>query len=174
MPRRLWVILFSLWGAAAWAGEPRIAKTEPPFWWTGMANDTLELMLEGGPFAGAVASTPSPGITILRTTVTPNARYAFVTLRIDRHATPGEYPITLTTPGGRTTFTYSLRTRDTSTPRHQGFGPEDVVYLLMPDRFANGDTTNDDVPGMRERPDRRAPYGRHGGDLAGIIHRLDY
>jgi glycosidase len=139
-----------------------------------MKTDTLELMLTGGPFHGAAASSGRAGLTVIRTTVPENPGYAFVTATVKRDAAAGEYPITVTTPRGGATFKYTLSRRETSAPRHQGFGPEDVVYLIMPDRFANGDPGNDTIPGMADMVNREETYGRHGGDLKGIIDHLDY
>ena len=139
-----------------------------------MRQDTLELMVAGGPFERAVVSTPSSGIHLLSSEVTGRSSYLFITLVILPGAAAGEHSFSITTPAGTVSFSYHLRERDTTQGRHDGFGPEDVVYLITPDRFANGDPANDSVAGMRERPNRAAPYGRHGGDIRGIIDHLAY
>lgn len=156
------------------AQKPTISRVEPPYWWRGMTLDTLELMVYGGPFLGATASSEDPSIRILSTEVPENPSVLFIQVALSPGAQPGRYPIRITTSHGATEFHYSIQSRLDSTGRYRGFGPEDVVYLIMPDRFANGDTLNDSVPGMRERMNRSSPLGRHGGDIQGIIDHLDY
>jgi glycosidase len=168
------ILIFALSAVLANAQDPRVTKVEPPYWWTGMRLDTLELMVYGGPFDGAVSSSADSGIHIIATNVPTNVAYAFIQIRIAPTTRPGIYPIRIRTMRGSTEFLYSLHAREDRAGRYQGFGPEDVVYLIMPDRFANGDTSNDSVPGLRERVNRASPLGRHGGDIKGIIGHLDY
>jgi glycosidase len=172
---RTGLLLVSLWSLAPAAfGQPRVARVDPPFWWTGMRQDTLELLITGNAFARALVSTPGEGIRILATEAAAENSALFVTLCVLPDAQPGSRRLSITTPEGRADVEYVLHAREGTAGRNAGFGPEDVVYLITPDRFANGDTSIDDIAGMRERPDRSAPYGRHGGDIKGIIDHLDY
>jgi glycosidase len=154
--------------------QPRISRIDPPFWWTGMRQDTLELLVTGGPFTNTTVTTSSSGIRLLSSEVGGRNSYLFVTLRILPDATAGEHTISIAAPTGTISCPYALRRRDTLQPGHGGFGPQDAVYLITPDRFANGDTTNDNIAGMREHANRADPYGRHGGDIQGIINHLPY
>jgi glycosidase len=139
-----------------------------------MRLDTLELMLYGGPFNGATATSDFPGLRVVSTVVPENASFAFVRVAVSRGVRPGTHFLHLTTPAGNSQFPYTLMTREDTAGLHQGFGPQDVVYLIMPDRFSDGDTLNNNVPGLREGCDRQNPFGRHGGDIQGIINHLDY
>ncbi len=94
---------------------------------------------------------------------------------INATAKPGLYSFTFTNlKGSSAKFAYELKIRDTATDRWQGFSSSDAIYLLMPDRFANADTSNDSVADMLEKENRISPHGRHGGDIAGITNHLDY
>lgn len=163
-----------LFAASSFAQSPRVAKVEPPNWWTGMKRDTVQLMLYGENLHDVKARSSSPHLKIIRTHTLSNPSYAFVDVEISKSAKPGEYTLTVGSPTGSATFTFPLVARRRSPSEHQGFDPSDVIYLITPDRFANGDTTNDNMPGMPDslKPDH--PYGRHGGDLQGIISKLDY
>jgi glycosidase len=172
--RHTLALLLLCWADTATAQQPRISRIDPPFWWTGMRQDTLELLVAGGPFANATITTTSSGIRLLSSEVGGRNSCLFATLRILPEATAGEHTISVATPTGTISFPYLLRNRDTLQPGHRGFGPEDVVYLITPDRFANGDTTNDTIAGMREHANRADPYGRHGGDIQGVINHLPY
>lgn len=175
MNLRPWILLLLLWHAGpAIAQPPRIDRVDPPFWWTGMRQDTLELLISGAHLGEAAASTASPGVRLLSSATPGHDSYLFLTLLVLQGAEAGKHAISISTPAGMVSLPYTLRARSTARTGHAGFGPEDVVYLITPDRFANGDVSNDSAAGMRELPDRNAPYGRHGGDLQGIIDRLPY
>ncbi len=175
MNLRLSLLLFLLGcsGPAA-AQPPRIDRVEPPFWWTGMRQDTLELLISGGPFGGASVRPTSSGVRVLSSVAGGKDTYLFLTLLVLPGAKAGEHAFSIRTPSGTTALRYVLRARDTTRSGHAGFGPEDAVYLITPDRFANGDTSNDSAADMLEGVNRSDPYGRHGGDLQGIIDHLPY
>ncbi len=174
MTARALLLLLLCCAGRALAQEPRIDRIDPPFWWTGMRQDTLELLITGEHLGGATVGTRSPGIRLLSSGAGGRDSYLFLTLLVLPEAREGEHVISISAPAGTASFRYTLRHRDTTQAGHAGFGPGDVIYLITPDRFANGDASNDSVAGMRERPDRAAPYGRHGGDLQGILDHLPY
>lgn len=116
-----------------------------------------------------------PGVKTIRVSAVENPNYLFIDLEISEAAVPGVFEI-IFTQKGKTTYkaTYQLRQRREGSAMREGFNSSDVIYLLMPDRFANGNPDNDDMPGMLEKADRKNPDGRHGGDLEGIMQKLDY
>lgn len=150
-------------------------RVEPPFWWTGMKNPELQLLVYGKDISTTTVNLNHPGVKLVNKISVENPNYLFLNLEIGADARPGSFPITFTR-GRKTEFTYSyeLKQRKENQAGQKGFGPSDVVYLIMPDRFANGDPSNDNVPGMLETADRSKPSGRHGGDIAGIMNHLDY
>ena len=159
---------------ASAAGAQEGLRVEPPCWWTGMETP-LTLMLHAPGLSGAGVSVASDGITVKAVHYAESPNYLFVDLEIADNLTPGEYTFTINYPDGRTgTFAYSIGERREGSRERVGFGPSDVVYLLMPDRFANGDKKNDSSPLTAEKGNRKLPGGRHGGDLQGIMDHLDY
>jgi len=168
------LFFFTLSISTAFSQGPQITKIEPPYWWAGMRADTLELMLYGGPFNGAKTVSRFPGLDVVSTDVPKNASFAFVRLAVSRKVRPGTHSLRLTTSSGTTEFSYTLLLREDTAGLHQGFGPQDVIYLIMPDRFSDGDTLNNDLPSLREGCNRQDPRGRHGGDIQGIINHLNY
>jgi len=156
------------------AQAPIVLKCEPPNWWTGMKMNRIQLMVYGEYLHDVAATSSSPQIKVLRTHAAANPSYVFIDIAIPPSATPGSYELTLHSPQGTTAFRFSLLKRAMSQREHQGFDCSDVMYLITPDRFANGDTTNDNAPGMSDSLKRSDPYGRHGGDLQGIVNKLSY
>ena len=156
-----------------WAGT--IDRIEPPCWWVGMSTD-LQLMIHGDRIAGATVTSDSSvkGLTVGKVVTTDNPNYIFVNIHTNIRLEPGVYSFTLTTPDGRKeSFDYEFEKRREGSAKRKSFGPEDAVYLLMPDRFANGDTKNDSSKEAAEKADPKNLGGRHGGDIQGIIDHLD-
>ncbi len=149
-------------------------RVEPSNWWVGMKNPNVQLMLHGKDIAKCTPTSDTRGVKIADVTRTDNPNYLFVTLNITKKAKAGDAQIVLTQGGQRQTINYPLNERRKGSAKRTGFTSDDAVFLLMPDRFANGDPTNDNMPGMAEKADRKEPYGRHGGDLKGVIEHLDY
>jgi glycosidase len=144
-------------------------------WWAGMHHSELQVLLHGEHLAGLRARVDHPGVQVARTVSVENSNYLFIYLRLDPTARPGRFDIKLhDAAGDRLTVPYELRRRDPHSAERVGFRPSDVIYMITPDRFANGDPTNDEITGMREGLNRAKPFGRHGGDLQGIIDHLDY
>ncbi len=147
------------------------ARVEPPNWWVGFKNDTLQLLLYGKNISAATVEIKSPAAEVLKITKAHSTNYLFVDLRINA-SEPADFDIILTAQGRQVArYNYKLFER---TARPQGFGPEDFIYLLMPDRFANGDPGNDYERGYNDRVDPTDPDARHAGDIQGIIQHLDY
>lgn len=135
----------------------------------------VQLMLHGTGIAGLEAGVDYPGVRVLANRHLKSPNYLFVTLQIAATARPGRVPIILRRDGEPVaTVRYELKARRPGSRERQSFGPRDAIYLVMPDRFANGDPSNDAPPGSLDRVDRAAPGARHGGDLAGLIAHLDY
>lgn len=157
----------------AWAQDADI-RVEPANWWIGMKNPNVQLMLHGKDIAKLKPSVDTKGVSIADVTRTDNPNYLFVTLKIGPKAKAGDATIILEADGQKQTLSYPLNARREGSANRMGFSSDDAVFLLMPDRFANADPTNDDMPGMVEKANRNEPYGRHGGDLKGVINHLDY
>ncbi len=150
-------------------------KIEPPFWWTGMTNKALQLMVYGQDIGETRVAVDYPGVKIIRVSAVEDPNYLFIDLEISEAAVPGAIEIIFSQKGKTTHKTsYTLRQRREGSAMREGFNASDVIYLLMPDRFANGNPDNDDMPGMLEKANRKNPDGRHGGDLEGIMQKLDY
>ncbi len=150
----------------------QIEKMEPPFWYAGMQNAELQIMFYGKNIAQNSVKV-SDGITIKNIQKTENDNYLFVT--IDTENIPAQ-ELTFTFNSGKKSFTqkYELKNRRKDSALRKGFDASDVIYLLMPDRFANGNPNNDSNPSLAEKSNRALPGGRHGGDIEGIIKNLDY
>ncbi|MEM7657125.1 MAG: glycoside hydrolase family 13 protein [Bacteroidota bacterium] len=171
------IYLFLFFGPSMLLGQVfSLDRVEPPFWWVGMAEPSVELMIHGENLAGAQVKLAGEGIAVQGITQLENPNYLFLTLEIDPTlAQPGFYNLVIQKPGQTNTIRYELKAREPQHNRIQGVETEDLIYLLMPDRFANGDPTNDEVSSMKENEVERAgQYQRHGGDLQGVIDHLDY
>ena len=174
--RRSFATLFLAASLASTAGAAfaAIDHMEPPFWWTGMQHKGLQLMVHGKDVGRMQAAIDYPGVRLVSTTRVANTNYLFVDLEIAPDTKPGQFDIVFTGAGRSERFPYRLLARDQGSAQRQGFGPQDAIYQIMPDRFANGLPANDNVAGMREKADRRNGGGRHGGDIQGAIDHLDY
>ncbi|MBM3421472.1 MAG: hypothetical protein FJY11_10105, partial [Bacteroidetes bacterium] len=149
-----------------------IDRVEPPSWFTGMEEPVLQLMVHGSGIASFGVTTGYPGLTVSRITKTGNPDYLFIDLHISEKTLPGEPALVFS--DGKTLIRYNYRLDPKPEMKMKGFDASDVIYLIMPDRFANGNSDNDNVEGMKEIASRKNPAGRHGGDLAGIAMNLDY
>jgi glycosidase len=152
-----------------------IKKIEPPFWWTGMNHNQLELLIYGDDIASFKPSINSENISITGVKRTENKHYLFLDLDISK-AQVGTFKINFSKKGRKNNFSvsYELKKRSPNSKFRKGFDSSDVVYLLMPDRFANGNVVNDSSKDVVEKANRKLKGGRHGGDIQGIINRLDY
>lgn len=153
----------------------QILKIEPQFWWTGMKNTNLQLLIYGKNISNLNPKISNSDISIKSVIKVKNPNYLFINLNINKTTTPGTYRIEFYNNNILVqTIEYELKKRNTSNNIHKGFNQTDVIYLLMPDRFANGDTSNDNVKSMLEKSNRSNPNGRHGGDIKGISEHIDY
>lgn len=148
-----------------------LQHVEPSFWYVGMKNPTLQIMLHGEGIANADITIDYPGVRMTEVAHTTNPNYAFLYLQVMPEAQPGTMKIRIREGRKTTVRDFELRERNQKTGA-QGFTAADVLYLIMPDRFANGDTTNDEADGFGV--DRSNGGGRHGGDFQGIMQHLDY
>ena len=150
-------------------------RVDPPCWWVGMADSSLQLMIYGNDLAESTVIVNYPGIKLKNTTRLENPDYLVLDLEITKEARPGKMTIIFEYQREILfSIDYELKSRQAGSGERKGFGKEDVIYLIMPDRFSNGDAGNDSVPGMLEAADRANPDGRHGGDIKGISDKLDY
>jgi len=173
--RKLFVVLFFLL-ANQMVQAQKLERIEPMFWWVGMHNPVVQLLVHGENIAAAETQLNYPGVTLVKVHKVENPNYLFLDLNITADAKAGKFPIEFMVNGKKKLqYVYELKNRDQSTSRIQGVTNKDLIYLLMPDRFSNGDPKNDVVKGMKEtKLNRDSMYYRHGGDLQGVINHLDY
>lgn len=176
---------FSLFSLALLAGAslfgakkaPMITNVEPPYWWTGMQNDTLQVMVTGPGIADASVNLDYPGVSLDKAIALDSPNYKFLYLVISPDTKPGTLQLEFNLKGCKTTVDYQLKARDRKPEEYDGFSSADVLYLLMPDRFSQGATTENagcnDLQ-YQTTPDRTQPSTRHGGDIQGIMNHLDY
>jgi len=161
---------------AASAQISALERIEPMFWWVGMHNPNVQLIVHGDHISSRNVELNYPGVKLEAVHKVENPNYLFLDLRISSATKPGTFPIKFVKAGEKSvTYTYALKQRDRSPGRAQGVTDKDLIYLIMPDRFSNGDPSNDSYPNMREKGVHRdSMYSRHGGDLQGIMNHLDY
>lgn len=155
--------------ACAAPGAPHIARIDPPNWWIGLPDPML--LVHGDNLEGARFAAARPAVKVCSSQTSPDGRWAIVRLCLG-DARPGEVELTASTREGRVNVTYRLSARRPPAEVARGFSSRDVVYLIMTDRFADGNPANDDQPSLPA--DRRDPHGWHGGDVAGVTSHLDY
>lgn len=154
--------------------QAQIDKIEPPFWWANMPVQELQIQLYGDELGLYRASMDYPGVTIKSQYSVDSPNYLFLYLDVSPETMPGTMNITLTHHGRTIELDYELKERESQKGRNQGFDSSDLIYLMMPDRFANGDPSNDTIDGMLEAANRKDPTKRQGGDIAGVMEHLDY
>ena len=161
--------------ATAQAQATASVRIDPAFWWVGMKNPRLQLLVHKlGIGTSTVRLAPYPGITLNGSQKLESPNYLVVNLTIGSQARPGK--LKLIFAGSQTlTYSYELRARNTDPNRVQGLTQADFIYMLMPDRFSNGDPKNDVVKGTRvNHIARDTMYARHGGDIKGIQNHFAY
>ncbi|MEZ4899398.1 MAG: glycoside hydrolase family 13 protein [Saprospiraceae bacterium] len=157
------------------AAQSRIERVEPPFWWAGMHNPDLQLLVYGKDLKGYQARLDYPGASIVGQHQAESPNYLFIDLHFAWNVLPGQFAIVLKQEGRPDLqVDYRLEGRTSGSAYREAFSPADAIYLITPDRFANGDPSNDQVDGMPDPYNRSDPFGRHGGDLQGIRDHLDY
>jgi glycosidase len=161
---------------AACAQAQKLERIEPMNWWVGMHNPKLQLLVHGENIALLQPQLNYPGVTLTKVNKVENPNYLFLDLEISKDTKAGKFPIQFMLKGKKKLqYDYELKNRDQSANRIQAVTSADLIYLLMPDRFANGNKKNDIVKEMREtKLNRDSMYYRHGGDIQGLIGKLDY
>lgn len=157
--------------AAAPQGKPSVQQVQPPNWWSNLPNPML--LLHGKNLVDAHIGSSVAGISVRRTRFSQNGHWAFVWLDTS-DAPPQHFDLVVRTTGGQTRVPYELDKRHDLSQGFQGFTSADVMYLILPDRFSQGNTSNAQLPKSPATVDRSNPRAYHGGDLRGIENHLDY
>ncbi|TAE32922.1 MAG: alpha-amylase [Cytophagales bacterium] len=170
--------LLILWGLVTsplLAQNASIQRVDPANWWIGMKMNTIQLLVYGKNLSKASVSVRYPGVKVGKVQPMENPNFVAVDLTISPTTKPGAFPITFQVGSQKLDFEYRIAYRHDGAKRALGLTSADLVYLILPDRFSNGDPSNDRFPDMADpNADRNNPFYRHGGDLQGIINHLDY
>jgi glycosidase len=158
------------------AALAQVERLEPPYWWVGFEDKALQLMVKGPDIGNFEASVQDKKVRLLKIHSANSPNYLFLDLEIPADASPGSIEIKFH-KGGEFSFSipYELKERAKNSEDYIGFSSKDVIYLITPDRFSNGDPSNDVDPSLQEKKiNRKNDYARHGGDIRGMIDHLDY
>ena len=158
------------------AQTPTVEKVEPPSWWTNSSIKTVRVMLRGTNFSNTakVLAPAGSGLKADNIKASANGHYLFFDVTIAENTKVGKYNFKIQTEKGFTDAPFEIFQPLPRTGNFQGFLPDDVIYFLMPDRFADGDTANNDPAKSKGLYDRKMGRSYHGGDLQGVINKLDY
>jgi neopullulanase len=168
------VITIAAMSAAFAQSVPQVVKVEPPGWWANHSVNPVRVLIRGKNFAGARVEALGTGISARGTHVNTSGTYIFVDVFIDRRAQPGPSSLKITTAAGTVEAPFEIYSTLGRAGRFQGFTTDDVIYLIMTDRFSDGDPSNNDPPESKGLYDRSRPRYYHGGDFEGIIQHLSY
>ena len=158
-----------------YALDYQVKHLEPANWWVGMKYNQIELMVHGENIGATQALVNYPGVRLISSQKGDSPNYLFVTLAISAQTKPGKFPIRfMVNTQEKSRAEFSLLAREKNSAARVGFSTKDAIYLITPDRFANGNPANDAMPGLTEQPQRNFKGGRHGGDIAGMLQHLDY
>lgn len=167
--------LFACFAAVLIAGQaPGVEKIDPPSWWVGSTIDPVRVLIKGRNLAGARIESATPGITASNFMTSANGNYLFADLRLAETVRPGNYQLRVVTSGGSVNAPFEVFTPQPRLGNYNGFMPDDVIYFVFTDRFADGDPTNNDPQKSKGLYDRKKGRHYHGGDLQGIIDKLAY
>ncbi len=161
--------------AVAQSSGPMVTKVDPPSWWSGHTINPVRLLVRGSNLGAARVRATRPETVTSDVRVSPNGNYLFVSVRISARAKPGSYPLSLQTSTGTTSIPFQINPPLDPKTNFKGVDGDDVVYLIMTDRFSDGDPTNNgpsDAPA--DANDRKNPRAFHGGDFRGVINHLPY
>jgi glycosidase len=147
----------------------QIERIEPPFWWEGFKNTSLQLLVYGENISSYDFNIKSDIVELISVEKAENSNYIFLNLEVNDKGISGDFDINY----GKNSFKYIINKKELDSENHLGFDTSDVLCLITPDRFINGDYSNDNHPDMLEKASR-GPWGRHGGDLKGISDNLNY
>lgn len=152
----------------------QVTRVEPLSWWVGMKTD-LQLLVQGdGISEYDVAIEGGKGVSVEKINKAESPNYLFVDVNVAQTAQPGTYYIVFSKDGQSFKYPYEIAARAEGSAERKSFTTADMVYLIMPDRFANGDASNDSTEDTAENVNRANGHGRHGGDIQGVIDHLDY
>jgi glycosidase len=173
MKKNLFLSLFMLFSISLFA-KIDVKTIDPPFWWADMKNLELQILIYGDKIAESNISLTSKHAVLRETVKLENSNYLILYIDISK-AQSENFDIVFTNGKQRKIVSYEIKKRKENSAEREGFSATDVMYLIMPDRFANGDNSNDVISGMREdKVDRSQQYARHGGDFKGMMNNLDY
>ncbi|HEX6649039.1 MAG TPA: alpha-amylase family glycosyl hydrolase, partial [Pyrinomonadaceae bacterium] len=152
-----------------------ITKVDPPSWWANLTTNPVRLLVRGTNLSGASVSSSNAALRVSKVSVNEKGTYLFADVDISESTRPGDYQLDVATPNGRTTIPFRIDAPLNTFTNFQGINADDIIYLIMIDRFADGDTsTNAPANSPAEANDRNNPRAYHGGDLRGIINQLPY
>jgi len=157
--------------SSLFAQKINLEHIEPPNWWVGMHQKTFQLLVHGEDIANSQVSIKSDKVELVKATKIENNNYLFLDIKVAETAKAGSFDIIFKRNSKEFKHSYELKEKSN---HKRGFSSSDLIYLVMPDRFANADESNDSPKGILEKADRSDPNGRHGGDIQGVINNLDY
>lgn len=166
--RRLSLLFYLCAGLHA---APSVTKVDPPNWWVDHTINPVRLLVRGTELSGARVTATDSGVEVMEAHSNSRGTYLFVDVRVK---TAGRHPLQVTTNRGSAIIPFEVLAPLAPEGRFQGFSPDDLIYLIMPDRFANGDKTNDDPAISKGLFNPSDPHFYHGGDLQGILDHLPY
>lgn len=164
------LLLLCLLSSAVELCAVSVKRAEPLCWWEGMRTE-LQIMLYGENLSGAAVRVKEDGMSVKAVHEADSRNYLFLDMAVEK---AGKYTIELMKDGKKVAVDYEVFPRREGSAERKGICPSDVIYLIMPDRFANGDESNDKIDGSEQELDRSKMDVRHGGDIQGIIDHLDY
>ncbi len=178
MKRNTLFLFFTFYFFSNLSAQNNSYKCYPPNWWVGMKWNEVQIMIHGNDIGNGDAYTINyPGVKLEKINKVENKNYVFLDVKISPSAKPGMIKIKVKESQTSFDINFELKKKRAGNgiAFAQGVTSKDFIYLIMPDRFSNGDTANDRIPGMRDQSlDRDSVYARHGGDLKGIENHLDY
>jgi glycosidase len=157
------------------AEESFLTRIEPANWWVGLKNPHVQLLVYGKNLKNAKINGAYQGIILESVERSDNPNYIFINLIINKDAKPGKINLSLINTDNKEILTsYAILERQKHIGGKSGFSPADAIYLITPDRFANGNPNNDSIQGYADKANRKKPDSRHGGDIKGISDHIDY
>ncbi len=167
--------LFLVFAFVSSVSAQTVAKVDPPSWWANLTTNPVRLLVRGTNLSGASVSSSNAALRVSRVSVNEKGIDLFADVDISESTPPGDYQFDVATPNGHATIPFRIELPLDTFTNFQGINGDDVIYLIMIDRFADGDTSNN-APGNSpaEANDRNNPRAFHGGDLRGIINQLPY
>lgn len=162
------------WNWSVTTDADRLSRIEPPCWWVGMKTP-LQLLVKGNDISEYDASIKGgEGVSVTGVEKAESSDYMFINVSVSSAAAPGTYRLVFSKDRDSFSVPYSIGERREGSASRESFGADDAIYLIMPDRFSNGDSANDNTDVTTEKADYQAFFGRHGGDIQGIENHLDY